>query len=149
MENILHKSMVKGIKKEGGVIEAGSDKWISVKWAGARRAFLHVFADRLECGDWRIPIADIIAAKLLVVPYFFTHTYLLSVQTSSGLYQFGLSPSKFWQGTLPFSATKIKVKDGKFLVFNILRFAVVVWLLTFPPIGIPFLLYVIWLHFRK
>jgi hypothetical protein len=149
MSDILHKSMVKAIKKEGETIQTSNTKGVSLRWAGARRAFLEVFTDAFECGDWRIAYSEILAAELLIFPYYLTSAYLLSVQTKSGLYQFGLAPSKFWKGQLPFPATKVKTKDSKFIAINIFRFIVTIWILIFPPVGIPFLLYVIWLHFRK
>lgn len=149
MSTILHKSGVKGIKQDGHTLESAKTKGLSLRWAGARRGFLKVYNDAIECGDWRIPYSEIKQAELVSFPYFFTRAYLLRVQTASALYQFGVSPSGFWKGPLPFPANKSKFAGPTAIFAQILRIALLVWVQTFPPAGIPYLLYVVWLHFRK
>lgn len=149
MSALLHKSGVKAIRQEGKTLESAKAKGFSLRWAGSRRGFLKVYDDALECGDWRIPFSEIKEAELVSFPYFFTRGYLLRVQTASALYQFGVSPSKFWKGPIPFTANKSKYAGPAVIVAQVLRIAILLWIQTFPPVGIPYLLYVIWLHFRK
>jgi hypothetical protein len=149
MSTLLHRSAVKGIREAGQTLASAKPGGFSLRRVWARRAFLNLYDDAIECGDWRIPFLEIQQAELLSLPYFFTQAYCLRVQTGSALYQFTVSPSRFWKGDIPFAANRSRYSGPTVIFAQVLRIATLVCLQTFPPVGVPYLLYVIWLHFRK
>lgn len=54
----IYRCMTKGVGGAPEEFEYG------LKWVTSRRAFLKVFRDRLECGDWNIPYSAIEEAEL-------------------------------------------------------------------------------------
>ena len=64
----------------------------SASWVRARRNWFTVFGDRVECGDWRIPYADVKAAVLFETRQWFIPVRVLSIETGDATYQFGFNP---------------------------------------------------------
>ncbi|MEM9906117.1 MAG: hypothetical protein AAF921_13950 [Cyanobacteria bacterium P01_D01_bin.44] len=58
MSKLLHRYMTKATIAEGDHIRR------SFNWVMSRRGLLKVYDDRLACGDWDIPYADIEEAVL-------------------------------------------------------------------------------------
>ncbi len=117
MSEVLYQCSVKATRIEGTKVEVG------LKWAFARRGILKVMSDSLECGDWHIPVSKIKEAVLLSAPYLWTKAYVLTVRTDEGTYQFGLNPSEYWNGSLPFT---LKREEGGtyWAVVNGIRIAI-------------------------
>ena len=83
---MLYKCMCKGTNRES------SEPRYSQNWFAARRATFKVFTDRIECGDWRIPFAEITGIHLYRSRQMFIPVKILHVTTSSRNYQFGFNP---------------------------------------------------------
>jgi len=114
MSDVLHKCRVKAIRSKGISVNLG------VKWGFSRRGILKVFGDRLECGNWNIPYSAITEAVLRSMPWLLTKAHVLVVRTAETTYQFGLNPSSFWRGELPFT---VKRQEGGLFwtVVNVVR----------------------------
>lgn len=123
MEKIIHKCMVKARKKEGENIRC------SLNWAFSRRGRLYMMSDSLKCGDWEIPYAEIDEALIYSIPWLFTIAYVLLVKSKGQIYQFGLNPSRFWKGELPFPAKREKINNKYWNVINVLRYIISGYLL--------------------
>lgn len=118
MDTPLHKCMTKATTAEGDQMKYGPN------WMLSRRATLKVFEDRLECGDWTVPLSDVSEAVLYSIrSTFFIPGYILKIQTPGRTYHFGLNGGSFWKGELPF---RVKRKKGKlgYSVFSIIVRAV-------------------------
>jgi hypothetical protein len=100
MSKLLYKCMTKATTTEGDNIR------YSLNWVFSRRGFLQVFADHLECGNWVIPYSEIQEAVLVRTRQMLIPGYVLRVKARGQIYQFGLNPSKFWTGELPFRVTR-------------------------------------------
>lgn len=73
------------------------------RWLFSRRAYLVVTEVQLQCGDWVIPFDSLKEAVIYEFEsIFFVKGYLLVVKTDNGSFQFGLNPSAYWEGDLPF-----------------------------------------------
>jgi hypothetical protein len=96
MGELLHRCMTKATTAEGNDIRH------SLNWVLARRAFLKVFLDRLECGDWIIRYNEIDEAMLFRTRQMLIACYVLRIRSKHRIYQFGLNPGRFWAGELPF-----------------------------------------------
>lgn len=64
----------------------------SHNWVAAKRAMFKVFDDRIECGNWRIPFADVESAHLYKAKQMFIPVNILQLVTKNGNYQFGFNP---------------------------------------------------------
>lgn len=120
----LYRCMTKGVRGASEAFE------YSMSWVTARRAFLHVWPDRLECGDWTIPFPAITQAVLFQTRQAFIPCYILKLQTQDAAYQFGLNGNKFWAGDLPFPVTREtgRLKYSTFsIVARIILFAALAW----------------------
>lgn len=98
----LYRCMTKGVKDAPESFEYGAS------WVTARRGTLIVHQDRLECGDWVIPYADISQAVLFRTSQMFIPCHILKVKTATDSYQFGVSGSPFWSTELPFPVAREK-----------------------------------------
>ena len=83
---MLYKCMCKGTNRES------SEPRYSQNWLASRRANFKVFTDRIECGNWKIPFAEITKVHLYRSRQMFIPVKILHVTTSSGNYQFGFNP---------------------------------------------------------
>lgn len=85
-DKLLYKCLSKGTQKES------SDPRASFNWMIARRAWFKVYSDRVACGDWQIPYADIRQATLFRFKHMFMKTTVIQLDTAGGSYQFGFNP---------------------------------------------------------
>lgn len=74
----------------------------SASWIAARRGWLNVFSDRLECGDIAIPFETIQEAVLYEARQGFIPVYILAVSTADGTWHFGLNRWTRMAAHLPF-----------------------------------------------
>lgn len=98
----LYRCMTKGVRGAAEEFEYG------LKWITSRRAFLNVFQDRLECGDWIISHCDILEAVLFQTRSGIIPCFILKLRTAENTFQFGLNGNKYWKGDLPFGVTRTK-----------------------------------------
>ncbi len=128
MTGPIHRCFTKATTAEGEEIRH------SFHWVTARRGWLKVMPDALECGDWRIPYAEIDEAVLfsirsaLLIP-----GYVLWVRSAGRTWQFGLNPGRFWKGELPFPVRRETATPGYSPFATAVRIAllaaVIVWFL--------------------
>ena len=88
----------------------GDDIRRSFNWVVSRRGTLKVFDDALECGNFRIPYDTIDEAVLFSTRQMMIPAYVLRVASAGTLYQFGLNPSSYWKGELPFPVARENVR---------------------------------------
>lgn len=125
MQEPIYRCLTKGVK---GASEAFA---YGLSWVTARRSFLSIFHDRLECGNWIIPYGTMTRAVLFETRQMWIPCYILKIQTADACYQFGLNGSKFWAGELPFAVTR-EAGRLKYSTFSIaLRVVLVVALLWY------------------
>jgi hypothetical protein len=120
----IYRCMTKGVRGASQEFEYG------LKWITSRRAFLKVYPDRLECGDWNIPYRAIEEAELFQTRSGIIPCFILKVRTADHAFQFGLNGNKFWKGDLPFQVkrTKGRIKYSAFSIgLRIALVAGVVW----------------------
>ncbi len=127
----LHKCRTKATTAEGDNVRH------SLSWVFSRRAILQVWPDRLVCGDWAIPYSEIEEAVLFETrANFIIPCYVLRVKVGFSIYQFGLNPSSFWKGELPFAVTRESMR-AQFSPFSVgVRVAL-----------IGYVIYLIWMRF--
>jgi hypothetical protein len=106
MDEPLHTCLTKAVIADGDQLRMGP------KWITSRRAWLKLFADRLECGDWTIRYDDIREAVLASFrsPLLRIPGYILVIRTDTVTYHFGLNGWQYWKGELPFPVTRQKAK---------------------------------------
>lgn len=120
----LYRCMTKGVRGASEAFEHG------LSWVTSRRAFLTVWPDRLECGDWSIPHSTITQAVLFKTRQMFIPCYILKLQTQDATYQFGLNGNKYWASDLPFPVAREtgKLKYSIFsIVARVILVAALVW----------------------
>lgn len=132
MPEALYQCMTKGIIADD-VRTLGAPRW-----ATARRGFLRVFSDHLECGDWIIPYEQIQEAQVHHGIGMIISGHLLVVRTKERTYQFGLNPNRFWRGDLPFAVQHIHRSVGRTALVYLFR------VLLFLGIG-----YWVWARFFR
>lgn len=118
MGKIIHKCTVKATTKEDETIRC------SLNWAFSQRGTLYVMSDSLKCGNWEIPYSEIDEAILYSIPWLFAQAYVLLVKSKGQIYQFGLNPSFFWKGDLPFLVKREKINNRYWNNINIIRFII-------------------------
>ncbi len=86
-DDLLYRCYVKGTTSET------EEPRRSQNWAKARRAWLRVYADRVECGDWVIPYGDVQHAILYDAGCsLLGRVRIVQLTTVSESYQFGINP---------------------------------------------------------
>ena len=126
MEKPLYKCLTKATTAKGDQLKCGPS------WAIAKRGFLKVFADRLECGKWIIPNASIKEAILYSIrSNLFIPGYILKVVTDEKVFHFGLNWGGFWKGDLPFEVRREKSGLGYSISSLISRFVFLVCIFYF------------------
>lgn len=98
-EKHIGRYMAKGLRAPSKEIVAGP------AWVVARRGWLYVFADRLQCGDWTIPYSKVTSCELARIPGFPLPGKVLVVDSEDGIYQFGLNPWARIEKKLPIAST--------------------------------------------
>jgi hypothetical protein len=127
MDTPTYRCWTKATDRESGVPRR------SQNWVVARRAWLRVFRDRLECGDWVIPIAGIRKATMYEGRSLFGSARVLELQTEAGSYQFGMNPWVLLDRHLPFDVDRVTVK------FRLSPFSLVVRLFV-----LGYIVYLVW-----
>ena len=108
-EHAIYQCLTKATFAEGDQRKYGPN------WILSRRDYLKVFADRLECGDWRIEYDELKHAVLYSFRSFFFRIpgYILTLETADRTYHFGLNGwGNFWKGDLPFEVRREKGQLG-------------------------------------
>ena len=69
-----------------------SEPRYSHNWITAKRARFKIFEDRVQCGSWSIPFAEIDKAIVYQGKQMFIPVKVLHLITADGSYQFGFNP---------------------------------------------------------
>ena len=105
----------------------------SVNWAVSRRGWFRIFADRVQCGNWLIPVPEIQRAVLYHGRQFWLPVRVLELETEGGTYQFGFNPWVRVESHLafPFSRQEVRLKYSIFSVAVraalVLYLAFIIW----------------------
>jgi len=100
----------------------------SASWITARRAWLEVFANRVECGNWIIPFESVEGAVLYTGRQWFIPMSVLELRTSTATYQFGLNPWARPERHLPLEVERQEVRLGTSAFSLLLRIVLVAYL---------------------
>ena len=106
MSDPVYRAWTKGIEGETGPPRR------STAWATARRAWLRCYPDRIECGDWVIPAADVRDAVLYDTRQALFPVSVLAVSTGARTFQFGFNPWVRVAPHLPFVVRRERVRLG-------------------------------------
>ncbi|MEM7261539.1 MAG: hypothetical protein AAF488_06065 [Planctomycetota bacterium] len=115
---------------KGTTGESGSPRY-SPSWAGARRAWFEIYQDRVVCGDWEIPFADVTQATVFRTSQMFIPVTVLQLVTESKTYQFGFNPwaKPIEHLKLPMNEERVRLKMSPFRV--VLRIAAIAYLIYY------------------
>ncbi|NQT23193.1 MAG: hypothetical protein HQ579_07135 [Candidatus Omnitrophica bacterium] len=119
MGTLIHKCMVKAIRNKGENMRC------SLNWAFSRRGILRIMSDSLQCKDWKIAYSEIDEATLYSMPWLFWNAYILRIKSKGEIYNFGLNPSRYWKGNMPFAVNREKVNNLYWNAINVVRFIIV------------------------
>lgn len=100
----------------------------SASWIFARRGWLKVFDDRLECGNWVIPASAVTSAVLYDARHGFLRAPVLAVSTADGTWQFGFNPWVRIAEHLPFEFRRESVRVRYSAFSLIVRLAAIAYL---------------------
>ena len=130
MTEPIYKCWTKITNKESGT---PSD---SFNWIISRRGWFKVFTDRIECGNWKIPFAEVqemvvYRGKQMLIP-----VTVLQIAIPGETYQFGFNPWARPLTYLPISCREEQIKL-KYSAFSI----------SFRVIIIFYLIYLAWRKF--
>ncbi len=100
-------------------------------WATSRRAWLKVFDDRLECGDWVVPVEAVTSATLYLSSVPLNPLKVLRLDTADRTFQFGLNPWCRIARHLPFEPRVETIRPAWALVSLLVRLALVAYLVYF------------------
>ena len=89
----IYKCWTKATNREGGTLRR------SHNWITSRRAWFKIFTDRIECGDWNIPFAEIEEIVVYRVKQMLISFTVLQIEACGKTYQFGFNP---WAKPLPY-----------------------------------------------
>ncbi len=103
MSSPTYRAWTKSIRSDGA-------PGYSANWVAARRAWLSIFPDRLECGSTVIPAEAVTDAVLYEARQWFIPVYILSVTTANETWQFGLNPWTDVGNYLPFAFRRERVR---------------------------------------
>ncbi|MGI9509704.1 MAG: hypothetical protein ACR2QJ_10205 [Geminicoccaceae bacterium] len=84
-EKPIYRCLAKGSRRERSAPRA------SFNWLIARRGWFRIYADRVECGTWRIAYADVERATLYRFKHLFMKAAVIHFETADGHYQFGFN----------------------------------------------------------
>ena len=84
--------------------------------------------------------SEIDEAILYKMPWYFPTFYVLCVKSKGQIYQFGLDPTLFWKGELPFPVKREKASSDYLNVVNIIR-------IIFFGLSVSFILIEIYIAF--
>ncbi|MGN6546491.1 MAG: hypothetical protein ACTHK7_15660 [Aureliella sp.] len=128
----LHHCKTKAVIADGDQLAAGPN------WVLSRRATLSLYDDHLQCADWRVGYGDIREAVLasFKTPILRIPGHVLSIQTDTNTFHFGLGASKYWETDVPFPVVRVKSRLRLSPISVLARLAVVagvvylIWLLV-------------------
>ncbi len=95
----------------------------------SKRAWLKLFDDRIECGDWTVPYSEIDEVVLYKAKDFVIPALVLKLTTKDNVYQFGINPWCKIAEYLPISFREEKSSLGYSWLTTILRIAILCYLL--------------------
>ncbi|MEM9627090.1 MAG: hypothetical protein AAGA21_12715 [Pseudomonadota bacterium] len=122
-EKPIYKCITKGSRSEA------SEPRASFNWMVARRGFLKVYPNRVECGNWQVPYADVKKATLYRFRHMFMKAAVIHLETTDGYYQFGLSP---WASPEAHIALDFEEKET---AFKYSTFSILLRLALIPYVG--------------
>lgn len=126
MADMIYRCWTKATTREQG------NPRHSANWIVSRRGWFRIFPDRVECGDWVLPVTDIERAMLYRGRQLWTTVRVLELQTKTLTYQFGFNPWVAVESHLPFpfSGEKVRLKHSIFsLVVRLVLIACLAFLL--------------------
>lgn len=108
----IYKAWCKGTNRED------SEPRYSQNWAFSRRGWFKVYADRVECGAWSIPLSEVKRAIVYRAKQMFIPVTVLHLITDNGSYQFGFNP---WANpirhlNMEFEEQKVRLRYSPFSV---------------------------------
>jgi hypothetical protein len=129
MEKPLYKCMTKATNQET------SEPQRSLNWALSHRGWFRIFADRIECGPWRIPFSTVRDAVLFRSRQSSISVSVLMVRAGTETYQFGFNPWAHPERYLAvvYREERVKLKLSPFS-------------LALRAVGVLFLLYWFWME---
>jgi hypothetical protein len=107
--------------------EAGSPRR-SWNWTVSRRAWFKVFQDRVECGDWEIPLDSTRRAVMFRGRSLFLPIRVLHLEMEDKTYQFGFNPWVRIESRLPFEVARQELRLGYSLFSVVLRIVVAAYI---------------------
>ena len=112
MTTPIYKCWTKATNREGGTLRR------SQNWITSRRSWFKIFTDRIECGNWNIPFAEmqevvVYRGKQMLIP-----VTVLKIEAFGQTYQFGFNP---WANpikylSIPYRKEKVRVKYSVFSI---------------------------------
>ena len=132
MSNLIYKCWTKATNKESGPPRR------SQNWALSRRAWFHIYDDRIECGDWVLPFDRITNAKVYITKQTLISVSVLQLEVSGQVYQFGFNP---W--ARPISKLPLEITQGRVKLKNS-PFSILVRVIL-----VGYIVYLIWDYFYK
>jgi hypothetical protein len=110
MTEQIYKCWTKATNKERGTLRR------SHNWIASRRAWFKIFTDRIECGDWNIPFAEIQEAVVYRGRQMRIPVTVLQIEALGQTYQFGFNP---WANpvkylSLPYREERVTIKYSAF-----------------------------------
>lgn len=103
----------------------------SHNWVTARRARFKIYDDRIVCGDWTIPFAEVEQARVYETKSMFMSVEILHLITERGSFQFGFNPWVKAAEHLPLSLEREQVKMQYSSFSMMVRFVLVAYLAYF------------------
>ena len=124
MTKPIYKCWTKTTNKEG---ETPSQ---SFNWITSRRGWFKVFTDRIECGNWKIPFAEVqemivYRGKQMLIP-----VTVLQIEIPGETYQFGFNPWARPLTYLPISCREEQIKL-KYSAFSISVRVIIIFYLIY------------------
>ena len=104
---------------------------LSLNWATSRRAPFRLFGDRIECGDWTIPVDAVREAVVHKSQIRLAPACVLVLRTDQEVYQFGFNPWCAIDRHLPFDYETVPIKLRYSMLSLVIRLALVGYLLYF------------------
>ena len=121
MDTPLYRCWTKATNREAG---SPRRSW---NWATSRRAWFKIFLDRVECGDWKVPLGSIRRAVVYRGRSFLLPVRVLHLEAESGTYQFGFNPWVKIESHLPFDTEAQEVRFGYSAFSVVVRIAAAAW----------------------
>jgi hypothetical protein len=122
MSEMIYRCWTKATRREKG------NPRLSFNWAVSRRAWFQIFPDRVQCGDWVLPLDELEGAVLYEGRQSWIPVRVLELRTARGTYQFGFNPWVTVERHLPFPFSREKVRLRHSIFSLAVRVALVLYL---------------------